>query len=380
MLVPASASSRALLWLRVSIVVMVLALVGARWSNTTGFTCLISFGSEFEASRLPSIKTQPLAVASGSGYDGQFYAQIAVTPNVTSPDLKTALDQPAYRSRRILLPLIAHGLGFGDPWWVLQIFALLNTAAWLAVAWLWWRQLATSTARGTWVWLACVLSLGALDSVRLSLTDLPMVLALILAVSALRQNRYGLAAIAFIAAGFVRETALIAFQPLGPKNTASAHRQAWLRAGLCAVPIALWCLWLVFLFPDTSHGVQGNLDWPGFAFARHVWTCLQELRNGNFDSRYAFGLIGALGMTYQSLFLIRRWRDTDPWARIGLSFAVLFWFLGDFVWHGYWAAARASLPMTFAFNYQLLKENRFTLKFAAGNLFTLHGLIRLLPF
>jgi hypothetical protein len=36
--------------------------------------------------------------------------------------------------------------------------------------------------------------------------------------------------------------------------------------------------------------------------------------------------------------------------------------------------------MTFAFNYRLLKESRFALRFATGNLFALHGLIRFLPF
>jgi len=104
------------------------------------------------------------------------------------------------------------------------------------------------------------------------------------------------------------------------------------------------------------------------------------MRHGNVDTRYTFGLIGTLGLAYQSIYLICRWRETDPWARIGLSFAILFWFLGDYVWHGYWAAARACLPMTFAFNYRLLKERQFTLKFAGGNLFALHGLIRFLPF
>lgn len=301
-------------------------------------------------------------------------------PDVTSPALKTALDQPAYRARRILLPLVAHTLGFGRPWWVLQVYALLNTAAWLALAWLWWRQLDAPPTRGTWVWLACLLSLGALDSVRFALTDLPMVLALVLAVSAFRRRRFCLAALAFLAAGFVRETAVLAFQPLGLVDTAQKRRVAWFRAALCVLPIALWCGWLVYLLPNFGRGVEGNLDWPGLALGHHLAICLQELRQGNFDSRYAFGLFGAVGLGYQSIYLLRHWRESDPWARIGLSFAFLFWFLGDYVWHGYWAAARACLPMTFAFNYRLLKDRRFALRFATGNLFALHGLIRFLPF
>lgn len=341
---------------------------------------MIRFGRDFDATRLPQAQSLPLAVVDGSGYDGQFYAQIAVVPDVTSPALKTALDEPAYRSRRILLPLLAHALGLGEPWWVLQVYALLNLAAWLALAWLWWRQLDAPEARGTWVWLACLLSLGALDSVRFALTDLPMVLALVLAVSALQRRRYGLAAAGFLAAGFIRETAVLAFQPLGPVDTAQNRRVAWLKTAYCVLPIALWCGWLIYRLPNSGHGEEGNFDWPGLALSRHLRTCIMELCHGNFDSRYSFGLFGAVGLGYQSVYLLGHGRESDAWSRIGFSFAFLFWFLGDYVWHGYWAAARACLPMTFAFNYRLLKERRFTLRFATGNLFALHGPIRFLPF
>jgi len=375
-----AAISRPWFWLRVAVVLLLLAGVAARWNSTTGFTSLIRFGSDFEATRLPEIKALPLAVVPGSGYDGQFYAQIAVAPDVTSPALKTALDQPSYRARRILLPLAAHLLGSGRPWWILQAYALLNPVAWLALVWLWWRQLGIDSVRGMGAWLACLLSLGALDSVRLALTDLPMVLALTLAVSALQRRRYGLAALGFIAAGFVRETAVLAVQPLGAVDNLPQRRQAWFRAAACIFPVALWCGWLAYRLPGTSHGVEGNLGWPGLGLGRHLATCLQALWSGDFESRYTFGLVGALGLAFQSVFLICRWRENDPWMRIGLAFACLFWFLGDFVWHGYWAAARACLPMTFAFNLRLLKEPRFALSFATGNFFAVHGLIRFLPF
>jgi hypothetical protein len=364
----------------VAVVLLVLTVVASRWSSTTGFTALIRFGSDFSATRLPEVQTLPLAVVSGSGYDGQFYAQLAVAPDVTSPALKTALDQPSYRARRILLPLFAHLLGAGRPWWILQAYALLNTVAWLALAWLWWRQLAVDSTRGMWVWFACLLSLGALDSVRLALTDLPMVLALALAVLALQRRRYGLAALGFMAAGFVRETAVLAVQPLGAGDNWPQRRQVWFKGAACILPVALWCGWLVYRLPSASQGVEGNLSLPGLALGRHLATCVQALWSGNFDSRYTFGLVGALGLAFQSVYLISRWRENDPWMRIGLAFACLFWLLGDFVWHGYWAAARACLPMTFAFNLRLLKETRFAARFATGNLFAVHGLIRFLPF
>jgi hypothetical protein len=113
---------------------------------------------------------------------------------------------------------------------------------------------------------------------------------------------------------------------------------------------------------------------------RHLAGCARELGRGNFDSRYLFGLIGAAGLAGQSIYLLRRWRDPDRWLRLGLPFAVLFWFLGDQVWHGYWAVARTLLPMTFAFNRALLAERRAGARLVAGNLFVLHGICRFLPF
>jgi len=366
--------------LRFAAVVFVLGVVAAHWRPDTGFTSLIRFGHEFDGRRLPQIETRPLAVVPGAGYDGQYYAQLAVQPDVTDPDLQRALDVTAYRARRILLPLVAHAAGFGRARATLEIYALLNTVCWLALAWCWWRWLPDHGARGTAAWLASLLSLGALDSVRFSLSDLPMMLALALGVRALERGRGKLAAAAFLAAGFVRETAVLALQPFGAGGTPRERRAAWLRAALCTAPVALWCAFLAWRVPGPSLGVGGNFDWPGVAFARQLLRCGSELGHGNFDSRYLFGLIGAVGMAYQSVYLLRRWRAPDPWLRLGVPFAVLFWFLGDYVWLGYWAVARATLPMLFVFNRAILAERRISVHLVAGNLFVLHSVYRFLPF
>jgi hypothetical protein len=397
----------------------VLANIAAHWSPRTGFTSLIRFGDEFDGRRLPAIAALPLAIVPGAGYDGQYYAQLAIEPNVTSPDVHRAIDITAYRARRILLPLIAHIFGFGSPWWTLQVYALLNTVAWLLLAWCWWRWLPNHDARGTVVWILCVLSLGALDSVRFSLSDLPMLLCLVAAVRAVECQRPRWAAVAFLAAGFIRETAILAIRPfaLSPTErdaTATSHQQqhgeptpkrhgsmiqslrrnhvvaghthdhgwfgfvrTWsLPVLLCVAPVALWSLALLRLAPGPMIGFSGNFDWPGFALARHVATCVREIAHGNWDSRYLFGLIGAAGLAYQSIYLLLHWRDADPWLRLGLPFAVLFWFLGDFVWHGYWAVARTTLPMTFAFNRALLRDQRACTHLISGNLFVLHSVYR----
>jgi hypothetical protein len=46
------------------------------------------------------------------GYDGQFYAQLALHPDLKDPNLANALDNPVYRARRIGLSLLAFCLGW----------------------------------------------------------------------------------------------------------------------------------------------------------------------------------------------------------------------------------------------------------------------------
>jgi hypothetical protein len=351
-------------------------MVACRWNQATGFTELIQFGEDWHSQRLPVLKDVPIATMPGGGYDGQFYAQMAVQSEPTAPDVQRALDNPAYRFRRILLPLVAHILGGGQPRAVLNIYALLNVAAWLGLAAIWWVEVGASGERGAAVWLACLLSLGALDSVRLSLTDLPGVLALVLAARAVQKNRPRLAALWFLVGGFVRETTIFAagIFTMG-KNVSPARR--WLLRGLAIVPVLAWMVWLRFNVPG-DNGAQ-VLAWPGLGVAQHLALCAWQLAAGHFDSRYLFGVIGVLGLAYQSLFVLTRWRQVDPWARLGLPFALLFWCFSAYEFSGYWAAARAVLPLTFAFNRLLAKERSFWFHFTVGNLFLLHGVWRMLP-
>ncbi|MES1194835.1 MAG: hypothetical protein ABUL65_03000, partial [Opitutus sp.] len=68
-------------------------LVAAKFSPQTGFNSLIRFGATWQDRRLPQLAALPLATAAdSSGYDGQFYAQVAIDPLLRDPHLVTALD------------------------------------------------------------------------------------------------------------------------------------------------------------------------------------------------------------------------------------------------------------------------------------------------
>ena len=90
--------------------------VAQAYDARTGFTSLIWFGDRFAPTRLAVLETIPVfTYESSDGFDGQFYAQIAVAGNPFAADVQRALDLPSYRARRILLPVAAHAVGAGPP-------------------------------------------------------------------------------------------------------------------------------------------------------------------------------------------------------------------------------------------------------------------------
>jgi hypothetical protein len=334
-------------WVRIAVMGFVLLMVARRWDPVTGFTPMPRFGEKFKAVRLPALRALPVADSLRDGYDGQFYAQIAVDPDVTDPDLVRALDKPSYRPRRILLPVLAHVLGAGRPWLVLQIYALLNAAAWLWLAVVLWRLLPPRGWRPTAAWLGILLGVGVVDSVRLALTDLPAALLLVLAVRAMELGRPKAAAIWCLLAGFTREISVFAALLV---RDAGERRTFFVRVG-CTLPVLAWCAWLAWRLPGPV-GHEGNIDWPGSTFARQEWRNLGAVLSGDFNSQILFGLLGGIGLAVQSLWVLGQWRSfaTNPWVRMGLPFAVLFWLIGTDPWLDYRAVARDCLPMTMVFN------------------------------
>lgn len=354
------------------------ALIAAKFDHTTGFTSLLRFGEPWATRRVPAAQPLPIAVTpSSTGYDGQFYAQLALFPALREPTLASALDAPAYRARRILAPAVAHAAGVGRPWLVLNAFALLNVACWFAFAWLLWREIADGSATGTARWLACVLSLGVLDSVRQSLVDLPALLLLLLAVRQLRAARIGRSAFALALGNLTKETNLLA--SLALLGWSRPDRRRLVAFVACALPIALWAAYVAQRFPAASAATGlGNFTWPLVGAINQFAASARELLAGNLDSRHSFALLGILGLALQTAVLWRRRDLANPWWRIGAAYSVLLLFLGPWVWSGYWAACRAVLPLTIAFNLLLPAGRAFWPLLILGNLTALHGVWRFL--
>jgi hypothetical protein len=74
---------------------------------------------------VPDPVARPVKQQLGTGFDGQFYLFLASDPLVLDASTERAIDYPRYRSRRILVPLLAWLMAFGQAKFVPISYALL---------------------------------------------------------------------------------------------------------------------------------------------------------------------------------------------------------------------------------------------------------------
>lgn len=357
-------------------------LVLTKFNPSTGMTSLIRFGETWQDRRLPALTDLPIATLPGAnGYDGQFYAQLAIDPLLRDPHLSQAIDAPSYRARRILLPGAAALLGLGNPWWTLQVYALLNVMCWFVLGWLLHKDLGSATWMSIAQWAGCMFSMGILDSVRQSLVDLPALLLLTLAASAWSRVHPGRATLWLTLGNLAKETDVLGTLALmGDQLVAKARRWTtfWLLA-VAVIPLAIWSLYVHQSLPATGAAEGfGNFTWPLLGVITHAQLCTGAILHGSWDSRYTFGLLSVLSLATQVMVLWRRPEVDSAWWRVGAAYSLLLPFLGPWVWSGYWATCRAVLPMTVAFNLLLPKTRSFWPLWAMGNLTLLHAVWRFL--
>ncbi|MEW6568634.1 MAG: hypothetical protein AB1449_10820 [Chloroflexota bacterium] len=193
------------------------------------------------------------------GYDGQFAYYLAFDPD---PDRVSAhLDVPAYRYQRILYPLVARLLAFGQdgliPWALIVVNLASHFAAtWLLAQILLERGQPSRYALGFGLWVGLVAAVG---------TDLnePLAFALIVGAWRARQRRMdGLAALLLALSLFAKETSLLF---LGAMVLDDLLRRRWRPAiGLAVGGIAhaAWQLWLLVRFGSLGLGSGGALSTP----------------------------------------------------------------------------------------------------------------------
>lgn len=353
-------------------VVVFLGICAQFYIPGKGFTYLIMFGEKPSPYYIPQLRAlNHYELEDSSGYDAQYYAQIAMQPRLSDPALKLGVDSLAYRARRILFCWTAYGLALGDPARALHIYAVQNIACWLLLAWLLLRWF-PATNWGNFVrWFSVLFCFGLCFSVRGSLVDGPSLLLIAVGVALLEAGRPWWSAVVLGISGLGKETNILA--GAAPAWPSGNSRRAWLAAAargvVVVLPILLWMLVLRrWLGPSNDIG-WSNFTRPLVSYVTKWYDTLSDPSLGGPDSLARSSLLMLVALTTQFLFFAfcRRWQN--PWWRVAAVYSVMMIFLGNAVWEGYpGAASRVLLPMTLAFNILVPRNRAWWVVLLLGNL------------
>jgi Glycosyltransferase family 87 len=347
------------------VVAAFLGLVARYYHPQFGFTAFIEFPEGGHESELPAVREAPHFHHPGSGgYDGQFYAQLAVEPLLKDPAIDGAMDNAPYRAHRILFPWIAWALGRGRAASILQAAAIEDVLVWLALAWLLSRVIPPVSARAFVLWSGCLLAHGMLMSVRYALPDALAMLLIAMGVFWTERGRPILAAITIGVAGLARETSVIAATALA--RFLKRAPRSWIIAVVCVVlvmlPTALWLDYLRSIYRLHFFEGAGNISRPFLGLLWKVRSVWHTLARDGFSQMARDDLFALVAFLTQAAWLVWRFvkrRDLAPWALAAASFLVLALFAHQVVWDGTPGAyTRVTLPLTIGVNVLLSREDR----------------------
>jgi hypothetical protein len=349
------------------------------WSPAYGITRFITIGREFNLRGIAVFRDTPKYMdpdpTNRWGFDGQYYAQLALDPLLRDPQLRTALDNPPYRARRILLPWLAWLGGLGKPIWILNAYAALNPIFWIGYAVMMGALFRPRGWAGAAGFAAMLLTCGVIESMRQSLSDFPAWVLMTGGVIAGGTAGAGIMALA----GLAREVDLLGLAGLVEigrpwKETTRMN----LRMALIAVgPLAVWLAYVTWRFgrPQSLSGESGNLDWPFRAIAWKLGELAAVARGGGIhwlrvyrtDAFREFLAIVAIVTQCAYLLIHREW-ENRLW-RLGAVFIPYLLCIGQAVWLDHITITRHALPVTLAFNVLLAsRRGRFwCLWFVLGN-------------
>ena len=359
-------------YLAVLLVILFLASVARFYHPGLGFTALLGLprGHDSETETFRSIPHYDYP--RWASYDGQFYVQRALDPLVRDPGVDRAMDLAPFRARRILFSWTAWLAGFGQPWWIVQAYALQNVFCWLILAALLTHWIPPVSARGVALWGACLFSHGMLWSVRFALLDGPSLLLIACAVLAAERGRWFVSAAVTGMSGLGRETNVLAIlaQPI-PR-----HRRAMLRLGLAlvaaALPTLIWYDYLRSIYRSTLLIGTDQLALPGTALFEIWRRLLSAAARDGLSPGTGLAIALLLSLAVQAAYLLTAREYGRPWWRVAAGYAVLMLLLGQVLVNpNTGAITRALLPLTAGFNILLAQERsegRFWSWFLMGNL------------
>lgn len=323
-----------------------------------GLTRLIGFSAAWHDRELPAVRSVPHYDDPGAGYDGRFYAQLAVDPLVRDPALDRALDTPILRAHRILLSWTAWIVGLGRPAWIVHVYSVQNLVAWVLLAWLLRRWIQVVSSKTYVLWCGCLLTYGALASIRYSLTDLPATVLVAGSLVLLERNQRVGAAVLAGAAGLARETTLAmcaAF--IDVRERRAFWKQTVLAGGLAVAPLASWYAYLAATHDWRMVAGAGNLGMPFVGLWWKVRSIASAVAGGQLDGVLVATIAGLIGFITQGCVVARELafaRPLRPWMAVAAAFLAAVLCLQIAPWdESPGAYLRIALPLTIGVNVAL---------------------------
>jgi hypothetical protein len=340
-----------------------LATVTRYYHPQYGFTAFIEFSESRHSREIPAVNNAPhYDHPRSGGYDGQHYAQLAMTPLLDDPAIDAALDAPPYRARRILFSWIAWAAGAGQPAWILQAAALENVAVWLILAWLLARLIPPTGPRNLVLWSGCLLCSGMLTSVRYALPDGLATLLVAAGVYLAERARPWLAALVLGVAGLARETSV-----LGAVAFLKYLRtpRSWFRAAgtvlLTVIPLAIWLDYLRAIYRSRTLASGEAIARPLAGFLWKVNEVEGAVSRDGLTAQTRDDLSALVAFIAQAawlLWLYIRRREASLWALAAGAFLALTFITSRPVWDGVPGAyTRVALPLTIGVNILLARDS-----------------------
>jgi hypothetical protein len=368
------------------VIAAVLAAVGRYYHPAYGFTALIEFPAAGHSYELPAVQNAPhYDHPDSGGYDGQFYAQMAVEPTLRNAAIDRALDDPPYRAHRMLFSWIAYAAGFGRPAAILQAAALENVVVWLVLAGLLWSWIPPKSGRAFLLWAGTLLAHGTLMSVRYALPDGLSLLLIALAVLAMECSRPLIAGAVLGLATLARETAILAGvmfirlvgRPRGWFQMARA-------VALAVLPFAVWLDYLRSIYRGRTLAGGGHITAPFSGLASEVTSVWRQISDG-FTAALRDDVLALVAFLTQAIWIVwrlTRRRETPAWAIVAAAFLVLALLAHPVVWQGAPGAyTRVAMPLTMGVNVLLARDPRASWWWIVlANLGVVPGVVLLLSF
>jgi len=234
----------------------------------------------------PFLHPNKAVLAQGEvGYDGQMFLSIALDPSLSQPQSLASLDNPRYRCRRILFPLLGYLTSFGWRPAIPFMLVAINAACFIALVVV---VAGFLSARGRPAREALfILAIpGLWCSLLLTTADLLASLLLALALIAFTRKRYKSLALFYGLAALTHETMIAVVGSLAIPLLFDRHLRNAGTVLLGCVPAAAWNIAILLRLPSTGSttGIAENFSTPG----RGIIEKFQAIFAGPMSAKWLF--------------------------------------------------------------------------------------------